>query len=183
MQSRKSSGLGCASSDYPTQPPPLSGYYFFSISAIVRDRMYGTLSTAPEDKRWKSSPSQVIQVAFITAIVGGHWAAAFESPFLAESWNWAWQSKLAAALIGLAVLVQWNPGSVVMFGPYRWVRHPMYASYILLCAGYCLALRSYFSLLFLSTACIAYYDQRTKLEEKNLAEAFGTTYTSYREKN
>ncbi|KAG0569165.1 hypothetical protein KC19_6G070200 [Ceratodon purpureus] len=157
MQSRKSSGLGCASSDYPTQPPPLSGcfrvllytlyYFFFSISAIVRDRMYGTLSTAPEDKRWKSSPSQVIQVAFITAIVGGHWAAAFESPFLAESWNWAWQSKLAAALIGLAVLVQWNavyflgkysdrlvnPGSVVMFGPYRiWVRHPMYASYILL---------------------------------------------------
>ena len=170
-------------------------YFFFSISAIVRERMYGTLSTVPEDKRWQSSPSQVIQIAFITAIVGGHWAAAFESPFLAESWNWAWQSKLAAALISLAVVAQWNavyylgkysdrlanPQAVVMFGPYRWVRHPMYGSYILLCAGYCLALRSYFSLLFLVISCIAYYDQRTKLEEKNLVEAFGTTYTSYRE--
>jgi protein-S-isoprenylcysteine O-methyltransferase Ste14 len=171
-------------------------YFFFSISAFVRDRMYGSLSTVPEEKRWQSSPPQVIQNAFITAIVGGHWAAAFESPFLVESWNWAWQSKLAAGLIALAVVAQWNavyflgkysdrlvnPTSVVIFGPYRWVRHPMYASYILLCAGYCLALRSYFSLLFLLISCIAYYDQRTKLEEKNLVEAFGATYISYREK-
>lgn len=171
-------------------------YFFFSISAVVRDRMYGTLSTVPEDKRWQSSPSQVTQIAFIVAIVGGHWAAAFESPFLVESWNSAWQSKVAGALFALAVVVQWNavyflgkysdrlvnPSSVVMFGPYRWVRHPMYASYMLLCAGYCLALRSYISLLFLSISCIAYYDQRTNLEENNLVEAFGTTYTSYREK-
>ncbi|KAG0564427.1 hypothetical protein KC19_8G109300 [Ceratodon purpureus] len=171
-------------------------YFFFSISAIVRDRMYGTLSTVPEDKKWQCSPAQGIQIAFVMAIVGGHWAAAFESPGLVEAWNWAWQSKLAAALVGLAVVAQWNaiyflgkysdrlvnPFSVVMFGPYRWVRHPMYGSYILLCAGYCLALRSYFSLLFLAISCIVYYDQRTKLEEKNLVEAFGTTYTSYREK-
>lgn len=171
-------------------------YFFFSISAIVRDRMYGTLSTVSEEPRWQSSPSRVAQIAFIVAIVGGHWAAAFESPFLVESWNWAWQSKLAAAILGLAVVVHWNaiyflgkysnrlvnPMSVVMFGPYRWVRHPMYASYMLLCAGYCFALRSYFSLLFLTVSCMAYYDQRTKLEEKNMVEVFGSIYTSYREK-
>lgn len=171
-------------------------YFFFNISGFVRDRMYGTLSTIPEDKKWRSSPHQAIQIAFVMAIVGGHWAAAFEAPFLAHTWNLAWQSKLAAAFLGLAVVVNWNsiyflgkysdrlvnPKTVVMFGPYRWVRHPMYASYMLLCAGYCLALRSYFSLLFLVISCIAYYDQRTKLEEKNLVEEFGTAYTSYREK-
>jgi len=171
-------------------------YFFFSISAIVRDRLYGTLSTVPEDKKWQCSLPRAAQIAFVAAIVAGHWGAAFESPFLTESWNWAWQSKLAAAIFGLAVVAQWNavyylgkysnrlvnPNTVVMFGPYRWARHPMYGSYILLCMGYCLALRSYFSLLFLTTSCIAYYDQRTKLEEKNLVEAFGEDYTSYTHK-
>lgn len=170
--------------------------FFFSISAIIRSRLYGTLSSKSEDKQWQSTPSRVAQISFIAAVVGGHWLAAFEAPFLVHTWNWEWKTKVAAAVLALAVVVHYNatyflgkyfdrlvkPRAVVMFGPYRWVRHPIYTSYMLLFAGYCLALRSYWSLLLLMASCFLYYEQRTKLEEDLLVDTFGELYTSYREK-
>lgn len=171
-------------------------FFFFSISSIVRYRLYGTLSTPTEENKWKSSPSLPTQVAFVAAIVAGHWAAAYEGPFLTYVWNWQWKTKLAAAVLSLAIVTHWNaiyflgkysdrlvtPMAVVMFGPYRWVRHPIYTSYMLLFAGFCLSLRSYWSLLFIMSACLAYYEQRTRVEEKLMEENFGELYTSYKEK-
>lgn len=169
---------------------------FYLVSALVRLRLYGELSSRPslEDQQWASSPSRLAQAGFIMSAVAGHWAAALEAQPLLLSWNFSWTSKFAAGLLLLAFVTQWNavyflakysdrlvrPRAVVMFGPYRWVRHPIYASYMLLFAGYCVALRSYWSLLFLSVACFHYYEQRTRVEEDKLVDTFGNLYTSYR---
>ena len=37
-------------------------------------------------------------------------------------------------------------------------------------------------LLFIMSACLAYYEQRTRVEEKLMEENFGELYTSYKEK-
>lgn len=99
------------------------------------------------------------QVAFVVALVGGHWAAAKESPLVAlalagltprPSPNWP-----ALSLLFFALWLHWDatlvlgkyfdrlvpPQVVVTTGPYRWIRHPIYTSYMLLFAGYCAGLR------------------------------------------
>ncbi|BBN07563.1 hypothetical protein MPTK1_4g04570 [Marchantia polymorpha subsp. ruderalis] len=169
---------------------------FFLISAVVRYRLYGDLSSKAEDKQWANTTSRSWQVGFVASVAAGHWLAAWEAPFLALSWNFGPRSQLAAAVLVLAVVTHYNaayylgkyfdrlvkPRAVVMFGPYRWVRHPIYASYMLLFVGYCLALRSYKSLVFMLAACIAYYEQRTKIEEEQLVDTFGELYTGYVER-
>lgn len=169
---------------------------FFLISAVVRYRLYGDLASKSEDKQWETYPSRLWQIGFVICVVLGHWLAALEAPFLLESWNLQWTSIVAIFVLALSVVMHYTasyflgkyfdrlvrPTAVVMFGPYRFVRHPIYASYMLLFAGYCLAFRSYLSLLFLTTACILYYEQRTKLEEGMLADFFGELYESYRGK-
>ncbi|KAG6556003.1 hypothetical protein Mapa_001943 [Marchantia paleacea] len=169
---------------------------FFLISAVVRYRLYGDLSSKAEDKQWANTTSRSWQIGFVASVVAGHWLAAWEAPFLALSWNFGPRSQLAAAVLTLAVVTHYNaayflgkyfdrlvkPRAVVMFGPYRWVRHPIYASYMLLFVGYCLALRSYKSLVFMLAACIAYYEQRTNIEEEQLVDTFGELYTGYVER-
>ncbi|KAL2631647.1 hypothetical protein R1flu_016333 [Riccia fluitans] len=166
---------------------------FFLISAVVRYKLYGNLSPKSEDKQWEKTTSRSWQVGFVASVVVGHWLAALEAPFLALSWNFGPKSQLAAAVLALAVFTHYNaayflgkyfdrlvkPRAVVMFGPYRWVRHPIYASYMLLFMGYCLALRSYKSMVFLLAACILYYEQRTNIEEEQLVDTFGELYTGY----
>ncbi|CAM6124616.1 unnamed protein product [Calypogeia fissa] len=169
---------------------------FFLISAVVRYRLYGDLSNKDEDKQWETLPSRLWQIGFVICVVLGHWLAAFEAPFLPQTWTFEWKTLVAMVSLALSVVTHYTatyflgkyfnrlvrPAAVVMFGPYRFVRHPIYSSYMLLFGGYCLALRSYMSLLFLMTACILYYEQRTKLEEDMLADFFGVLYESYREK-
>ncbi|KAL3689519.1 hypothetical protein R1sor_015828 [Riccia sorocarpa] len=166
---------------------------FFLISAVVRYKLYGNLASKSEDKQWEKRTSRAWQIGFVASVVAGHWLAAWEAPFLALSWNFGGKSQLAAAVLALAVFTHYNaawflgkyfdrlvkPRAVVMFGPYRWVRHPIYASYMLLFMGYCLALRSYKTMLFLLAACIAYYEQRTGIEEEQLVDTFGELYTDY----
>lgn len=169
---------------------------FFLMSAIIRLRKFGKLSPRSEDKQWASTPSRVAQIAFIIAVVVGHWAVMFQGPPLYFCWNWEWPSRIAIAIIALAVVVHYSatyflgkyfdrlvkPTALVVFGPYRFVRHPIYSSYMLLFAGYCVALRAYWSMALLLLASFLYYEQRVKLEEDMLLEAFGDQYKAYKEK-
>eukprot|EP01018_Ginkgo_biloba_P003364 Gb_02332 [translate_table: standard] len=170
-------------------------FVFFLISSYIRYILYGDLSPRSDDKQWKTSSSRIAQIAFVASVVGGHWLAAYESPplYLIPG---GWNNILPLLVLFFAVALHYNatyylgkyfdrlvvPQTVVVFGPYRWVRHPIYTSYMLLFAGYCIALRAYCSLAFLVVACFLYYEQRTKLEEDMLVEAFGDMYTSYRKK-
>lgn len=169
-------------------------YAFFCIGAIVRLRLYGDLSSREQDKQWATKTSRLAQVSFVAAVVGGHWLAAREARQLAQ--NVPATNAAAWLLLAAAIIVHWKatfylgryfdrlvvPKEVVVFGPYRWVRHPIYTSYMLLFAGYCAALRSYWSLALMLVASLAYYHQRVRLEEDLLVQNFGKDYTDYRER-
>lgn len=170
--------------------------YFALISALIRIDRFGRITPFSVDKRWSSTPSQRAQIAFMAAVVVGHWLAAFQAPHLYFSWNWEWPSRIAAALLTLAMIFQYyatyflvkyfdkdgTPRTLVVFGPYRFVRHPIYTSYMLLFAGFCVALRAYWSMAFLLIACFLYYEQRVKLEEEILLETYGQAFKAYRER-
>lgn len=168
---------------------------FFMINSHIRYTLYGDLSPRPDDKQWKTSPSRIVQIAFVASVVGAHLLAAYESPPLSMAPG-GWNNVIPSLVLFLAMALHYNathflgkysdrfevPTTVVMFGPYRWIRHPIYTSYMLLFAGYCIALRAYVSLFLLILVCFLYYEHRAKLEEDMLVKDFGDLYTSYREK-
>lgn len=68
--------------------------------------------------------------------------------------------------------------TLVISGPYRWVRHPFYDSAALLVVAATLMMRSWF-VLALGVAVLSLLVTRTKKEEANLIARFGADYTRY----
>lgn len=99
----------------------------------------------------------VFQIGFVVSLVSGHWLAVKES--VAFGNVSLPTSSLSWTFMIFAFVLHWNaafflgkyfdrvvtPFRVVVFGPYRFVRHPLYTSYMALFIGYCLALRRYTS--------------------------------------
>ncbi|KAL1346779.1 hypothetical protein AAHE18_08G210200 [Arachis hypogaea] len=121
---------------------------------------------------------------------------AFEGPELHRIPG-GWNNLGIWGLILTTLLMQYNatlylakysenvvvPTAVVQFGPYRWVRHPIYSSTMLLFVTNFLALRAPLSLLFVVAVCLLYYRQKAKLEEALMVETFGESYTQYASKS
>ncbi|MBA0565044.1 hypothetical protein Golob_009940, partial [Gossypium lobatum] len=132
----------------------------------------------PHDPKWDVNPPEWYRLLFCVGVMVGHWLAAFEAPELHRIPG-GWSNVGVWILIVVTLLMQYNstlylakysekvvvPTAVVQFGPYRWVRHPVYASTMLLFATYCLALRAPLSLMFVVAVCLMYYEQKAKLEE------------------
>jgi protein-S-isoprenylcysteine O-methyltransferase Ste14 len=127
--------------------------------------------------------------------MAGHWLAAFEGPEL-HLIPGGWINVGIWILILATLLMQYNstfylakysekvvvPSAVVQFGPYRWVRHPIYSSTLLLFVTYFIALRAPLSLLFVVAVCLMYYAQKAKMEEGLMIETFGEKYLEYMSK-
>ena len=71
--------------------------------------------------------------------------------------------------------------TLVVCGPYRWVRHPFYDSAALLMLGISLVTGSWF-LLVTGIAVFGLIILRTRREEENLIARFGAGYRSYMER-
>ena len=71
--------------------------------------------------------------------------------------------------------------TLVMRGPYRWVRHPFYVSVTLFLVGVSLAAANWFFLLF-GAVVLALIGIRTRTEEAKLEERFGEAYRAYKER-
>lgn len=67
-------------------------------------------------------------------------------------------------------------------GPYRYLRHPSYTGALLALAGLGLALGNAVSLAIILVLCIPVFLHRIQLEERVLAEAFGTRWDAYCER-
>ncbi|CAI0433233.1 unnamed protein product [Linum tenue] len=170
-------------------------HYFFFFNVSVRKRLYGDYYGRPHDPKWDVNPPNWSRALFCVGVMIGHWLAAFEGPELhlvPGGWSnvWIW------ILIVVTSLMQYNstfylakysekvvvPTSVVQFGPYRWVRHPMYSSTMLLFAAYFVALRAPLSLVFIVAVSLTYYEKKAKMEEGLMIENFGESYLQYMNK-
>ncbi|XP_068643277.1 uncharacterized protein [Aristolochia californica] len=167
-------------------------HYFFFFNSSIRKRLYGDLYTRDHDPKWDVRLPNHLRILFAASVLVGHWFAAAEGPAL-HTVSGGWTNVAIWVAIAVALFSQYHaslylakysekvvvPTAVVQFGPYRWVRHPVYASTILMFAVYCAALRAPLSLLFVVGACVAYYEQKAKLEEGLMLEAFGQMYKDY----
>ncbi|XP_048135873.1 uncharacterized protein LOC115746040 isoform X2 [Rhodamnia argentea] len=167
-------------------------HYFFFFNISVRRRLYGDYYARPHDPKWDIDPPKWLRLLFCVGVMVGHWLAAFEGPELHRIPG-GWSNVGVWVLILITILMHYNstlylakysekvvvPTAVVQFGPYRWVRHPIYASTMLLFVTYCIALRAPFSLLFVVAVCLLYYQQKAKLEEAVMVETFGERYLEY----
>lgn len=67
---------------------------------------------------------------------------------------------------------------LVTYGPYRWIRHPLYTFAAIFWTGICLLAANWLLLLLLAMAILG-VTRRTPLEEQRLLEEFGDEYRAY----
>ncbi|PON75576.1 Phospholipid methyltransferase [Parasponia andersonii] len=170
-------------------------HYFFFFNVSVRKRLYGDYHLRSHDPKWNVNPPRWCRLLFCVGVMVGHWLAAFEGPELHRIGG-GWSNVGIWVMVLVTLFMQYNstlylakysekvvvPTAVVQFGPYRWVRHPIYASTMLLFAGYCISLRAPLALLFVVAVCLWYYEQKAKLEEALMVETFGESYVEYASK-
>ncbi|KAJ0788140.1 putative phospholipid methyltransferase [Helianthus annuus] len=170
-------------------------HYFFFLNVSIRKRLYGDYYLREHDPKWDVTTPVWHRVLFCVGVTVGHWFAAFEAPQL-HLVSGGWRNLGIWGLIMSTVFLQYYstlylakysekvvvPTAVVQFGPYRWVRHPIYASTGLLFLSYFIALQAPLSSLFIIAVCLMYYDQKAKLEEGLMVDTFGNGYTEYMEK-
>ncbi|OVA17833.1 Phospholipid methyltransferase [Macleaya cordata] len=170
-------------------------HYFFFFNVSIRKRLYGDYYLPEHDPKWDLVPPNLYRFLFCAGVMAGHWFAAMEGPEL-HLIPGGWRNLGIWGLIIVTLFMHYNsslylakysekvvvPTSVVQFGPYRFVRHPIYASTMLLLGTYCVALQAPLSLLFIIAVCLIYYDQKAKLEECLMVETFGERYTEYMSK-
>ena len=68
--------------------------------------------------------------------------------------------------------------TLVMDAPYRWIRHPLYSSAVLVVSAICLITANWF-LLATGVAVLSVLIMRTRTEERNLVARFGESYQNY----
>ncbi|GLJ38761.1 hypothetical protein SUGI_0790260 [Cryptomeria japonica] len=170
-------------------------FSFFLTGYYIRLFKYGNdLNRKRADYSFKKQPwkiisvPRIVQIGFMLGVVGGHLAAVHETSGIAIG-GLRWVVLLLA--MALQYYAVWyldkysdkrldQPFTVAIYGPYRLLRHPMYASTMLLFAGYCMALGAYRSLAFIALVCFSYYEFKSRLEEESIVEIFGEAYISYR---
>ena len=168
----------------------------FGVSYAVSHRKGGT-GLIPD--RAKSLTFAITSLVFISLVIA-HAVLLFIGTYPGLSFVFSTSVDIPLQIVGAiliclsGVLGLWGPLSlgeftadfrlvkghkVVRTGAYRWVRHPMYAALIFLCAGSLLFFKSLLFLILLALIPAAYVKARE--EEKLLIEAFGEEYERYRD--
>lgn len=128
-----------------------------------------------------------VLVAFIAFPATVRWAALPLPPAL--RWSGAAVSLAALALLrwadaalgeNLSVSPQLRPNhQLVTTGPYRWIRHPMYLSGLLYCAGLGIVTANGLAAAFLVGGMLLLVQMRIPKEERLLEERFGDSYRQW----
>lgn len=169
---------------------------FFARGTIRRMMRHGALAPAQQDAQRSRGGLALLLFAGV-AVPAGHflaWLLPLPSSCVAAAPVLAWAlpavgyalmlagwelNAAAAAVLGKDFDRLVAPSRLVTTGPYAWVQHPIYSSYMLLFVGHCLSLGSPAAAAFLLAACVGYYRVRTRLEEAILFQAFGQEYKRY----
>lgn len=183
------------------QVPVLAlSYLCFFLTTIWRTLKYGELAQRNEDEQVKSKSGILAFAISIVGIISVHWLAFWDFSY--------WQNidrspaalvlnLIAIVLICSSILINQSAiltlgkffdrltikseHQLVTTGIYSFVRHPIYLSYILLFAGFCLILQSKLAILMLIFVCLVWFGQRISIEEEMLQKEFGEKYQTYRQ--
>ncbi|GAQ88830.1 hypothetical protein KFL_004620100 [Klebsormidium nitens] len=152
------------------------------------------------DPEWRIMPRTSTRVVFGLSVVLLHFLVMLESSqwtklFFAKMPLWAKLIHTIGALWLLTFCYYVNthssdfireyfeqyvvPREIVNEGLYRYVRHPIYASYMLLFVAYAFAMRAPISAGLLGAVSLWYYNIRVEIEEAKLVGRFGQDYVDY----
>jgi protein-S-isoprenylcysteine O-methyltransferase Ste14 len=82
---------------------------------------------------------------------------------------------------GRGTLAPWAPPTaLVVTGPYRWCRNPMYVAVLLILSGWAISFRSWPLALYAVAVLVAFHLRIVLHEEPWLARTFGGTWIQYR---
>ena len=88
-------------------------------------------------------------------------------------------SRLTLGIFGTPTVTNTEQHKLITNRTYRYVRHPIYLSMIILMMGYSLSFCSFLSTLFYTISLIIFVMSRIKIEEKQLLDLFGKEYSEY----
>ena len=94
--------------------------------------------------------------------------------YLQYKWVGTYRTRRGGGGPGLSV----PPERIVDYGPYRWVRNPMYLGHLIFFAGLALTLGSWVAAAVLAFH-VSWFDRRVREDEAYLAQLFGDPYREY----
>lgn len=171
---------------------------FFGLGTLNRVVRYGKLAPRQQDRQVATWGGRVAFAAFVVLIPLLHWSAMYR--FVVFSlYSKAVPNNMAlydaVGGVGIVVATVLNalaaqelgasydriavPASLVTTGPYQYMQHPIYTSYMLLFFSYGIWLHSAPTALLMLLVCSMYYRARAALEACVLEGAFGNYYRDY----
>jgi len=140
--------------------PERLSFVLVPLATTFFTMLYYTVHSFPESLRMSLCPPE-----WRSALVTAGLTCAIIGPLIS-----LWGIIHLGRSFGIFVAVR----KVVLTGPYRWVRHPMYLGWVFICAG--VALSNFSAAYFLLTAIhVALLMYRARLEESQLA-AYSAEY-------
>jgi protein-S-isoprenylcysteine O-methyltransferase Ste14 len=153
----------------------LIAWYLIEVGGLWGATMIVLILLSPWWLRWSWSGTPSLQVLgwvlFVGSVVAGTWAVA--------KMGWA-RLLLAGALFPPGAAAEENgvPQRLVVEGPYRYVRNPLYDGDFCLILGAALLTRSW-ALVLVAALDLALLAFQLPLEERELRERFGVPYRHY----
>ena len=153
----------------------LIAWYLIEVGGLWGGTTLVLVLLSPWWLRWSWSGMSSLQVLglvlFIASVVAGTWAVA--------KMGWA-RLLLTGALFPPGVQAERNgvPQRLVVEGPYRYVRNPLYDGDFCLILGAALLTRSW-ALVFIAALYVVQLLLQLPLEERELRERFGVPYFRY----
>lgn len=175
----------------------VSYFSFFGGLTVWRILRYGSLVKRGKDAQLRDSQGQWLSVMMLFGLIGVHYLAIYEFSRLGSERQSLFFLIGVVAIAMAIILSQFALKSLGKFfdrlaikpdhqlittGIYRYIRHPVYTSYILLFGGYCVLLEAWISLGITIILCSLWFSHRIHLEEEMLMTHFGRDYLHYRQK-
>lgn len=174
-----------------------SYFSFFGGLTVWRIWRYGGLVKREKDAQLRDSHGQWLSILMLFGLIGVHSLAIYEFSQLNSGRDGVISLVGAIAIIAAIILSQIalkNLGKffdrlaikpdhqLITTGIYRYIRHPVYTSYILLFCGYCILLQAWLSLVITAILCTLWFRHRIHIEEQMLIAHFGQIYLHYCQK-
>lgn len=168
------------------------------MGAVWRVVRYGQLASRQDDRQVQVTSGRIASLIRVVGLLSVHWLALYTFSLQDQTRNTVINQYLTVAAILLvcsAILVNHiaiktlgkffdrltiqSDHQLVTDGIYRFIRHPIYTSYILLFFGFCIMLQSLWEFGLLLIVCVVWFGNRIVIEEQMLKERFGEEYQFY----